>query len=351
MLKTLNLKLVVDYASRARFIGWAIDHRTRDFPKLTILHKRNGTQVPIQPLERADVNAAENLPTNAKVGFRVSLGDALNDLPDDYALVCDGEIIWDFETFISELQISSTIQTAPFCRQTGSREVVVIYTAGNWLHKAIAQIHNWRPYYLLKEYSSGVSFSFLEASDSGKIGTMEHKEDRIFLIDDTTYRNYKVSKIVCETRAHAVLSETRVTDDYTGIYNVARMLMGHENNGRPVDVIWLLRFLMTFIYYSDMFFDSKNTLYTYHSGNPEPWMQQKIRSEIDSGESADVLVLSKNEDAYTHLGEINDLNCVTFVRLRALRHLLDVMNRKAEDLISLAFKRGVHVGIVYKEEK
>lgn len=351
MLKPPNITLVVDYASRARIFGWAIDRNTGGFPQLSILHKRNHTEVPVQAIERMDVNSAENLPADAKVGFRVSLGDALNDLPDDYALMLDGEVIWDFDEFVSEVETTSNLQTAPFRRQTGSREVIVVYAAGSWLHKAIAQIHNWRPNYLLKEYSSGVSFSFIDAADFGKISHSAHKENTLFLIEDKVYRNYKVSKSMLETRGHAVLSENLVADDYTGVFSVARMLMGSDDDKKTIDALWLLKFLMSFIYYSDMFFDSQNMLYTYHSGKPDPWMQEYVRKAIDSGSSPDVLILSKNEEKFTHIRQIDDQNCVTFVRLHALRYLLDVMNRRTEDLIAVAFKRGARVGIVNKETK
>lgn len=351
MLNPPNITLVVDYASRARIFGWAINRKTGNFPQLSILNKRDLRQVPIQPTERKDVNTVENLPTNAKVGFRVSLGDTFNDLPDDYALMLNGKVIWDFDKFMSDVETASSGQAMPFVRQTGNREIIIVYTTGSWLHKAIAQIHNWRPNYLLKEYCSGVSFSFVAAADFAKISLTENKVNTLFLVEDEVYRNYKVSKAVLETRAHAVLSENLLADDYTGLFSVAKMLMGSENDRKTIDALWLLKFLMSFIYYSDMFFDSHNMLYTYHSGKPEPWMQERVKKAIDSAGSPEVLIFSKNQEKFAHVREINDENCVAFVRLHAFRYLLDVMNRNAEDLIAVAFKRGAGVGFVNKETK
>ncbi|WP_170976731.1 hypothetical protein [Massilia sp. HP4] len=300
-------------------------------------------------MSRQDVNTAANLPKEANVGFRINLSDELNDLPDDYALIHEGNIVWDYCTFTSSISAASEIQITPFLNQRGSREVVVIYTPESWLHRAISKIHNWNSNYFSKGYSSGVSFSFLSSGEIQKGGFSVGKGDHIFLIEDNAYRDYKISNSILCNRDHAILSESTNGRDFSGIFSVANSLMPPDARFATTDAIWMLRFFTTFVTYSDLFFDSQNLLYTYHSGSTEIWMRERVRRAIERTNSSDILIFTKENIKISHLNQINDQNCVTFVRLNALKYILDAMNESNLHLIKTALMRGIRISIINKD--
>lgn len=344
----------IDFTSDYRLSGWALDIKTQKFPKQVQLRAKNGMSFDITDKDlivRTDVCEKNDVASNSSLGFEINLLDIFNDRLHDYSIFIEEEKIWSQEKYFACMDHTNAENSLRLSQHYGKKQVIVIYQLNGWLHILLQKIHTLNATFFDKNYQSGISFTFITASEFGKEKDrlLKNAANSLFIIEQTEFQQtFGTSPTLLSKWPVIFLNEKiNTTNDLNGLLSVIT-LFSQLDTEVPLKASSLAIMLTTISAYSSLIFDNQSNYYSYQSGTPKKWMGNVIRSEIQKKTQEDVIILSSKP--INSLTDLDPRHCAVFTRTSTLRFIIDSLNKETLAFIKTVYKRGLQVKIMYEGE-
>jgi hypothetical protein len=351
-MKNNTVKFNIDFCSNTKITGWFYDESNKNFPEIIDFRSSCGKVARIDYsflINRNDVNKKLNLANDIKLGFSINLKDLFNGVVHDYELYVDNEKQWSFKDCLQKLDDLKDLKDSniELQKNIGSKQLLVIYENDSFLNNALDKIHCCQGDYFNANYHSGVSFCFIKTSEiiSVKEKIIKSQNEIILIIEKSMIRNaYSLSPYLVKT-SKIILLEEQINHDYdwNGLLSVA-CSYSNLKNGEIITASKLLRLLTVFSNYSDLFFTSKTSLYSYQSGQIQHWMKSVMQKNIQGLMKEDIVVLSNN--SISRLQQFEQSELAVFVLVDSMCFFLDILPLGSVDFIKEALRRGTKLRII-----
>ena len=355
-----NIDFNIEFCSNVRIKGWIYEISRQSFPEIVDVRSSCGKVYRVTHdflVHREDVTKKFNLTNDDKLGFDINLKDIFNGIINDYELYVNNKKLWSFSDFLQKLDNFELVEkfTKPLglpLKNFGSKQILVVYQEKGYLHESLEKICNWEKNYFNKNYHAGIAFIFVPISQLGTIKNklLEEKNEIITLVERNIVKNLFMLSPSLMSKGKIFLLEEKLnlSTDWNGILSVVSSCT-NLTEGEIIKASDLLKILMTFSSYADLFFNATSSLYSYQSGQIKNWMKESMRKKVQTKMKEDIVILSNTD--IKRLGQVNQNNCAVFVRTGSLRFLLDIIPLSSDAFVKEALRRGMRVRVLTEQEE